>query len=175
MDKDSPHPPYDQQENEPQLWYERFVQYYLLLGPGRTLRKAWLMHLLDAKPDRYEKASKTRVSADVNWSEKCTEWSWRDRADAYDSEMSQQAMKSVESARTLILEHADKAAEALILALAQPRQRVAAAKEILDRAGIPAVKEVRVGSTPYTQEELQHAAKDIGEWEKDFETPDENG
>jgi len=172
-DIDSSISPYEQILDEPDSWYDRFVKYYLALGPSRSLRKAWFAHMRAEMPESYDKR-KHRVSADVSWSDASNAWDWRKRAEAYDAEIYAGALSTVEGARLMLLTHAEEAATTLVLALQSSRLKVAAAKEILDRAGLPAVKEVRLNTTPYSNEELQQAAKELEEWEAQYKS-DESG
>jgi len=155
-----------QMDKEPDLWYQRFVKYYLPLGIGRTLLKALMAYYQTEEPEKYELAlMNARQSVGMTWSQMASAWLWRDRAKQYDAIRFQEASKSIDQARTIILENTGKAAQTLVTSLDNPRTAVAAAKEILDRGGIPGtiVRENRV--VPFTADELARAREEVGEWE----------
>ena len=135
-DADSIIAPYAQLEEEPYQWYEKFAKYYLLLGPSRSIRKAWLTWLAIEYPEQLTQ-KEMRPSAPKGWSDNSRKWEWRKRADLYDAEMYKESLQVVEGARVKLLGAAEEAANTLIMALTSSRLKVAAAKEILDRAGLP--------------------------------------
>lgn len=169
--------PWLQMEKEPDIWYSRFLKYYVALGPARSLLKAMLACYQAEDPVKYDQMVKNgRQSASGPWGEMSRAWMWRERARAYDGIRYQEAQKVVEQARTTIIENTQKAAQALVDSLANPRLAVAAAKEILDRGGLPGtvVRENRV--VPFTADELAAAHREVEEWERQL-TPksDESG
>jgi hypothetical protein len=158
--------PWLQMENEPPQWFERFNKYYLPLGTGRTLLKAMMGYIVEEEPHKAEAwLANPRTSASVQWSEMASAWQWRLRARAYDTIRMRGAIAQMEEARAIIIENTPKAAKALVESLENPRLAVAAAKEILDRGGLPGtiVHENRV--TPFTADELNQATREVQEWE----------
>lgn len=159
--------PWLQQENEPDNWYRRFVKYYLNLGHGRTLLKAMSLFLQTEHPERYARfLENPRQSASAEWSTTASAWQWRERARIYDMASMQEAMEKVGEARKILIESTPKAAKALVESLENPRTRVNAAKEILDRGGLPGtiVHEERV--VPFTADELSQAQTELETWEQ---------
>lgn len=73
LDRDA----WDQLENEPDLWFERFSQ-FRLLGPRRSMRK---VYLICRKRDGKEHVEHAAPS---NWSEKARLYHWHERAAAWD-------------------------------------------------------------------------------------------
>lgn len=169
--------PWLQQEKEPDVWYQRFHKYYLVLGHGRTLLKAMMLFLQTEHPDRYMKfLENPKQSAGTEWSAMASVWQWRERARLYDMAAMTEAMEKVAEARRILLDNTPKAAQALVDSLLNPRTRVSAATEILDRGGVPGtiVHEERVA--PFTADELSKAQSEVSEWEQRLKLkPGENG
>lgn len=164
--------PWLQMENEPEIWYQRFVKYYVGLGTGRTLLKAMMAYLQQEEPEVYERALiNPRESASTAWSNAAKVWMWRDRARSYDMIRLQNAHKLREEAEAILLESAPDAAKALRESLENPKLKVAAAKEILDRSGLPGtiVRENRV--VPFTADDLQQATREVADWEQSLLEP----
>lgn len=66
-----------------------------------------------------------------------------------------------------MLQSTEAAARALVENLKNPRLAVAAAKEILDRGGLPGTHLVGVGRVePYTADDLRSAEEAVNKWEK---------
>ena len=181
--------PWQVMDGEPDLWFQRFTKYFLPLGPGRTLIKAYTI-MVDVEHPEVAKARKEMAKKDpgktfnVNnitslWGTKAREWNWRDRAKAFDRFSYQLAQAEVDLARVTLLGSANKAALALVEALSNPRLQVAAAKEILDRAGLPGTTNVALGPIDkFTSDELAQATQDLEGWESQLHpklTSDSNG
>jgi hypothetical protein len=156
-------------DGEPWLWYNRFQEYFLPLGPGRSLPKAFELMMLKERGKEWldNKKANKRFASMNRWTAAAREWEWRERARAYDSFMYKDAQAEVELARLTILNGANKAAQALVSALDNERLKVAAAKEILDRAGLPGTTNVGIGpADKFSADELSRAEAEIQAWEK---------
>lgn len=167
--------PWEQRDGEPWMWYQRFIQYFLPQGPGRSIYKAYELMVATEHPDvakAREEASKLKSTATTNWSKKATEWDWRERSKAFDRFTYKAAQANVDSARIILLDSAAEAARALKSALANPRLQVAAAKEILDRVGLPGTVNVGVSAVEkFTADELKAAEEEVDVWERQTLTP----
>ena len=75
-----PEKPWDQQPEEPTLWFKRFSA-YLLMGPTRTVAAAYCDEFARRHPG---KTCKPRSA--TNWRVLSARWSWRARAEAWDKE-----------------------------------------------------------------------------------------
>lgn len=156
-------------EDESSTWYNRFLMYYLPLGPGRTLTQAYLRYCENEKPETAEKIRNREyyTNASSTWSKACAEYGWRSRAEAFDRYNALEFRHHVQAARKHLVEHAKDAAETLVKNLASPRQGVVAAKEILNRVGLPSATVVGHGNiTPYSADDFNKAQAEVGEWEK---------
>jgi len=149
-------------ENEPFIWFERFSKFFLPLGPGRTLSKACSLDRAINDPDN---PIDTNRGAPEDWSVASNEWDWRERAEEYDTFMFEDE-GVVELAREMLKNSTMDAVNALHKSLENPRIAVQAAKEILDRAGLPATTRVNVSTIPFTADELAAAAEEVKQWEK---------
>lgn len=70
--------PWERQEGEDTMWYDRFLV-FLRMGPART--KLGAVHLVEtAEKGGNKRSSRTPGS----WDEAAKEWRWRERADAWD-------------------------------------------------------------------------------------------
>jgi hypothetical protein len=162
-------------EDEPPLWYERFAKYYLMLGPSRSILKAYMQHLAIEHPKQYEEyALRPRQSAATGWSDQARKWNWRIRAEAYDKFQYGEAVMKIAEARETLLRAASLAAQALVANLNNPRLAVAAAKEILDRTGIAAESIVHHTQSELNADDLATAAREVKEWQANL-LKDPNG
>jgi len=166
-DDDSLSFPWLHMEGEPEDAYRMFKTYYLPLGPSRTLLKAFMAYLTTERPeDALKYMDNPKMSAAPQWSFWASAWSWRARGHAHDEMTYRGAQLAVAEAREKLLASAGQAADALILSLTNPRLAVAAAKEILDRVGLPAASIIGVANlTPYTADDLEAARREVKEWE----------
>lgn len=69
--------PWERRENEPNLWYDRFMA-FLLMGPSRSLLGA--VHQEEAQ----KSPKKPSDSTPGAWKDAANEWKWRERAEAWD-------------------------------------------------------------------------------------------
>jgi len=158
-----------QRDEEPTEWYRRFMSYYLPLGPSRNLTRAYLRYLETEEPDKAftKKTSKGYINTSPQWSEMARIWQWRERAEAFDLYTSSENFSYVDKARDILFKSTEAAALALVENLKNPRLAVSAAKEILDRGGLPSTHLVGVGRIePYTADDLRKAEEDVNNWEK---------
>lgn len=157
------------QDEESDLWYRRFISYYLPLGPSRNLTRAYMKCLSVEKPEivAAKEASGKVVNIMFTWSDNARMWHWRERADAFDLYNAGENFSYVDKARDILMRGTEAAAQALLDSLKSPRLAVAAAKEILDRGGLPGTHLVGIGHVePYTADDLHKAEKEVAEWEK---------
>jgi hypothetical protein len=160
--------PWLMQEDESSTWYNRFLMYYLPLGPGRTLTQAYLRYCENENPEVAEKikAKEHYTNVASQWSRACAQYDWRLRAEAFDRFNALEFRRYVQDARKHLIEHAQDAAETLVKNLASPRQGVVAAKEILNRVGLPSATVVGHSNiTPYSADDFNRAQKELEEWE----------
>lgn len=162
-------PPWWQLADESDMWYNRFERFFLMAGPARSLQSAYRMWVISEGGVLGRKAMKDVLNT---WNNICREFSWRERASAYDGEINRLILKKVEASRRRLQDAAPYAVEALITALGDPKFRVQAAKEILDRAGLPATtrQEIRA-AVGFTSEDLSDAEKEVREWEEQILNP----
>jgi len=165
---------WERMDDEPWLWFQRFTNYFLPLGPGRTMLGAYTAMvnveqpaIADARKKKKEADPKHRTPNGVSfWSKAALEWHWRERSKAFDNFAYKGAQAHVELARLTLLESSNKAAEALVAALSNERLKVAAAKEILDRAGLPGTTNINLGvADKFSADELRAAEDEIADWE----------
>lgn len=177
-----PEQAWQQMEGEPWLWYQRFIKYYIPQGPGRSIYKAYETMVATEHPEvaaarRKKKEEEgeltTKKSHNVtDWSKNVGKWFWRERAKAYDRFTMQSALAQVDLARLTLLGAANVAAMALKEALSNERLKVAAAKEILDRAGLPGTTNVGIGpADKFNADELAQAESELDEWESQPQSP----
>lgn len=158
-----------QQDKEPDSWYRRFMSFYLPLGPSRNLTRAYLRCLESEEPEKAfaKKSAKGYINTSPQWSEIARTWHWRERAEAFDLYTAGENFSYVDKARDILLQSTEAAARALVENLKNPRLAVAAAKEILDRGGLPGTHLVGVGRVePYTADDLRSAEEAVNKWEK---------
>jgi hypothetical protein len=84
---------WDQQEEEPKLWFERF-DLYRLLGPARSISKAYRKWRLVHKG-----IVSTSGHAEQFWYDHAKEWKWEDRSNAWDDAVREE---TEEAARTIV-------------------------------------------------------------------------
>lgn len=162
--------PWRQIEDEPWLWYQRFIKYFLPQGPGRSIAKAYEAMVATEHAEVAEarrKLGKKKAIPAQMWSQQARKWDWRNRSKAYDKFTYAEALLEVDKARLTLLANADGAAKALVSALDNERLKVAAAKEILDRVGLPGTTNVGLGPIEkFTADEFRQAEQEVEEWEQ---------
>lgn len=161
---------YDKLEDEPLHWYEVFKRYYMLTGLSRSVRKAYVQYLENEKPDsdQLSRAMRDKIGHRTGhyWYDIALKYFWKERANAWDLERTDEFKKEVQEARILLMGLTPEAVAALESALQETRSRVQAAKEILDRAGVPATTRVDVDATiQLTADEMAAAKDEATEWE----------
>lgn len=87
--------PWDRQPDEPVRWFRRFEK-FLLLSPDRSV-------LATFNEWRLAKSREVSRSAPKSWRDAAAQWRWRERADAWDQYLSQQAAEKIETERIAIL------------------------------------------------------------------------
>lgn len=152
---------WQQLPDEPNEWYYKFEKYFLMLGPTRTLHRSYKAFC--EIEGNEEEDSQNRPHS--TWIEACEKYNWRQRADAFDAKLFTED-GAVELARQRLRKSTLSAVDTLIDALNNPRLAVSAAKEILDRGGIPATQSHILKTQPFTADEMAAATKEIEEWEK---------
>jgi hypothetical protein len=164
--------PWMQQVDEPNEWHDKFLNYYLPLGPTRTLLRAFIDFAMATSPEQKILMSVRRpASAPASWSTMAREWEWRKRASAFDLTQMEELVATKDMARLEVQMATLDAVRALKLALLNPRTAVNAAKEILDRGGLPAVT-VHIGKTvPFTADDLANAMKELDNWKQQRPLP----
>ena len=75
-----PEKPWDQQPDEPTLWFKRF-SLYLLMGPTRTVGAAYCDEFARRHPGKTSKKTSS-----TNWRVISSRWGWVRRAEAWDKE-----------------------------------------------------------------------------------------
>lgn len=160
--------PWQRQEGEPVLWFDRFTRYFLVLGPARNLARAYQTFLSIENPRLLtgeDEDGPTEIITPGTWSKAADDYDWVRRAEAYDvlffSAGGAQAL-----AREKIQNLTLKAANTLEIFLEHPRLGVQAAKEILDRGGLPSTSAHLVGHATITADDMAAAVEEINEWEK---------
>jgi hypothetical protein len=164
MDENQDIRPWDQKEGEPERWYHIFVRYYLGSGFRRSVRQAWLAFVKENDGDEvYKEVLHDHPPAD--WYSMATRWQWYDRAEAWEDEQTELSMAAVSESATLLRLATVDAVKALILALRSDKYAVQAAKEILDRGGLPSTSKVE-GSTAvlFTSDDLAKAQEELEQW-----------
>lgn len=84
--------PWEQQDDEPVLWFDRFEQ-YRLLGPTRTVMAVYN----DFRAGRGKGRAKTPPQS---WTEATHRWRWKDRARAWDMSLVQRRQEEWEEERS---------------------------------------------------------------------------
>lgn len=168
--------PWEREADESETWYARFIKYYVSQGVSRSLTRAYIMYLAEEKPQLLAETGIERRTASSEWSNQAKMFKWRQRAEAYDIATSVDMAKAVDAARQKLFESAERAATALAEALENPKSKVSAAKEILDRVGLPATQVHVNKNVNFTADDLMRAQQEVGEWEQNLkQTPKSNG
>jgi len=160
--------PWTQEVNEPDAWYDKFVKYFIPLGVTRNLLSAYIEYIKDTSPDKaILMAARRPMSAPNEWTEAAGEWSWRKRALAYDADQVKDLASVLQQARQEVQEATLEAVRTLRAALKNPKTAVPAAKEILDRGGLPAVTVHSIKIIPFTADDLAAARDELEQWMTD--------
>ncbi len=159
--------PWEQLDEEPDVWYTRFVKHYLDLGFRRSLRRAYLSYLIEEKSAApgSERLFKT---VPEDWQIAYTDWEWDMRAAAFDADRTEEIQGAFKEAQIRLREATVAAVDALILQLQSPRLAVAAAKEILDRGGLPAHSVTVNADATITSDQMAQAADEVEQWEQEL-------
>jgi hypothetical protein len=156
--------PWDQVAEEPDEQYMWFHDYYLEMGYRRTIRgahAAWVVATNPPGSQRLGKADQAR-----KWSRAAEDWEWFKRATAYDAYSQSDALTAVKQAQLNLKLATVAAVDALIKNLDNPRTGVAAAKEILDRGGIPGrTISDNITTVHISADDMAQAAREVEEWE----------
>lgn len=168
--------PWDRLPDEPIQWYRRFERYYLLHGLIRSVRRAYVYFLKETDPVKYEEVQQ-RASPTLNtWNAAAIKWKWESRADAWDAERNDELRRKVQEGSLSLKDLTLDAISALQQALTNPRLCVSAAREILDRAGLPSVSKIEMsGKTSISADELAMASQELRKWQEAQNPPKENG
>lgn len=110
----SPRLPWEQQPDEPNAVYVRFLT-YRSLGPCRTIpRAAKIMMATKPKPTGKNRKKPERGVGVQEWYNNSSDWNWKERAERWDIDRLNDAAERVESAISeLIIRLSQKATEAL--------------------------------------------------------------
>lgn len=76
--------PWDILPDEPNMWYDRFANHYLPLGPTRSIAGAYHAYRV-ANGETLERAKRSEA-ANPSWYTQSSTWYWKERAIAYDSQ-----------------------------------------------------------------------------------------
>jgi hypothetical protein len=160
---------WEQYPEEPDDFYHWFHDYYLPLGFMRSINKAYAEFVVKEEPSsaiRLNDPARRWHEPNV-WSQAASQWGWLKRGLAYDAQMIDEAVKSVKQAQLNLRLSTVRAVETLISNLDSPRNGVMAAKEILDRGGIPAHSTSDVVTTVnISSDEMAEATAEVEAWEK---------
>lgn len=168
---------WEQQKGEPNLWYDRFANFYLTMPRSRRSLEGAYKRLCEA-----ENRSPNVRSPDMEkWRAMSKQWKWIERAAAWDLTQDNNALPTLEEAEQLIRLSSIDAVLVLLKAVGGafgPKYQMMAAKDILDRAGIvkPNEKEP-AGGIVITADVLAELSKkaqmELAEWEaqRESQTP----
>lgn len=146
--------PWDQREDETDLWYARFMA-YLQQGHGRSVRATYA-----------ELKGKDAKSAPRHWYEASSQHDWVRRASAYDSHQTYQQLQEqlalIQTAEARLAAHLLDAVHTLVQVATDPGQpgsaRVSAAREIMDRVGL--LRKETVEAAPQSEPQEIHITAD---------------
>ena len=152
---------------ESDAWYFKFLRFFVNAGAGRSVAGAYREYCKSEHPDRLGDNGKiTAQHTPRNWAAMARQFGWRERASEYDRHYTGLAIDSVALALEILRDIAPDAALALVDSLENPKTRVAAAREILDRAGVPRKTVQETVSMRITPEDLRKAREEADDWEK---------
>ena len=159
--------PWDRREDEPEVWYNIFKEYYLPLGEQRSLRNAFEFYIRVEQPKEYAQTDPDNITRiPQHWNTMAFEWEWAARALSYDAvQMPSFTQMQVSQALEHIRANSMKAARALVQALSNERTRVQAANALLNRAGIPEVSQIDFTTQVFiSADDMAEASKKVAEW-----------
>jgi len=159
---------WDRMDGEPTRWYHMFLKYYIGDGFERSVTRAYLHFIEENRPAEYEAAKRTSRGAPAQWYAMSATWNWRGRADAWETHQTDLSLAVVEEASRKLRLLTIEAVDTLALFMGRDhRLAVAAAKEVLDRGGLPAtVRQEVAGSVAFTADDMAKAKEDVEEWEQ---------
>lgn len=153
-----------QLSGETDAWYFKFLRFFVNVGAGRSVAGAYREYCKSEHPQRLDEDGK--VHTPRVWAAMAKQFNWRERASDYDRQHTFLAVDSVALALEILRDIAPDAALALVEALDNPKTKVAAAREILDRAGVPRKTVQETVSMKITPEDLRKAREEASEWER---------
>jgi len=153
--------PWLQQEDEPNALYVYF-QTYLVLGIRRSLRAAYRIWLTENDPEVLIKSPNPTIPE--LWRRAYVAFNWEGRSKAYDQLLYSDSLKVLEQAAAELKNATLDAVETLKRELSSNRNAVAAAKEILDRAGVKTAA-IQFNQT-ISSEDMARAEQELAEWNK---------
>ena len=141
--------PYERLPDEPNRWYHRFFR-FMRLGPERTLIQCYkdISNAARAAKGRPPLSASARLPQ--SWRQRARQFSWHERAEAWDQEQKELELKKVERTRSLARSCAQEAMQVHIDLMngelkdpdgkltegQNSAQRRLAADSVLDRAGV---------------------------------------
>ncbi len=86
---------WEQQGPESDLWYSRFHDHYLILGPERSLEQAYRKYRESQQETGIDPVSRRPTrKLPGSWRAACAKWRWLERARAYDDQQRAQLRKA---------------------------------------------------------------------------------
>src|SRR4030042_558968 len=144
--------------NEPDAWYYKFLKYFVNAGAGRSVAAAYRDYCRIEHPNRLD--DNDRVNTPRIWAAMAKQYGWRERSSEYDRQYAKLTVDSVALAIEILRDAAPDAAVALVTSLDSPKTRVSAAREILDRVGVPRKTVQETVSMKITPEDLRKAREE---------------
>ena len=175
---DVPEKPWDQQPEEPRLWFKRF-SLYLLMGPTRSIAAAYCDDFA-----RHHPGKTCKPTSATKWRVISSRWNWVRRAEAWDKEqimlagvairnklVALQAQRLdmtadlINQARTVLknahLENADEAQSRALIGEMRMLVRDMAALQQRESALLPEDTEKEVAALTITADDLRAAQRDL--------------
>jgi hypothetical protein len=149
---------------ETDAWYYKFLKYFLTAGAGRSVAGAYREYCKSEHPERLDDNGK--VDTPRVWAAMAKQYGWRERASEYDRQYATLTVDSVALAIEILRDAAPDAALALVSSLENPKYRVAASREILDRVGVPRKTVQETVTMKITPDDLRRAREEAEDWEK---------
>jgi hypothetical protein len=110
---------WEQQIEEPDLWYKRFLQFFLLESEfDPNVNSAYIRFACSEAKNRRERSSFdawARKGAPKEWIEKAKQYKWQERFNAYKAHQKQKLIEEVKSKNLFITQEKIEASEAEIL------------------------------------------------------------